>query len=219
MRGKNDAVLRPLCGRFKDLEAAHESFINAHHGTGIIELSAVIRSREEGHKLTSGKEFVTVLNDLVGAADQVEVVLVEELCHDVRPKGVGHTPVVLTPTGDVLVRVGPQEVAQEARVGDVGWPHDPTDLFKRFELGGKPSVHAEDFFVHNGSDGECVETVGEGLPQFYAVSSFTLIVKAVDAVNGGAFMVSPEQKEILWVFTLYARRRQIVSRLCFPLST
>merc|ERR1719229_400622 len=204
LRGKK--VLSPLGGRFENLETAHECLVNAHHCPGVIELSEVIRSGEEGDQLTSGKEFVTILNDLVGSADQVEVVLVEEFRHDVRSEGVGHTPVVLTPTGNVLVGVGPQKVAKEARVGDVGRPHDPTNLLKRFKLGGKPSVHAEDFFVHDGSDGECVETVGEGLPQFYAVSTFTLIVKAVDSVNGRAFVVAPEQEEILWVFYLVRKK-------------
>jgi hypothetical protein len=33
-------------------------------------------------------------------------------------------------------------------------------------------VHAEDFFVDDGGDGETVETVGESLPEFDTVSSF-----------------------------------------------
>lgn len=36
-----------LLNRFQDLEGAHKRLINAHHGTSIVELAAVIRSREK----------------------------------------------------------------------------------------------------------------------------------------------------------------------------
>ena len=60
-------------------------------------------------------------------ADEVEVVSVEELGDDVCAEGEGDAAVVLAPPLHVLVRVRPQEVAQQARVGDVGGPHDPPD--------------------------------------------------------------------------------------------
>ena len=46
------------------------------------------------------------------AADEVEVVSVEEFGHDVGPERERHAAVVLAPAGDVFVRVAPQEVAE-----------------------------------------------------------------------------------------------------------
>jgi len=56
---------------------------------------------------------------LVCPADEVEVVPAQELGDHVLPEGEGHAAVVLAPAHDVLVRVGPQQVAQQARVRDV----------------------------------------------------------------------------------------------------
>jgi hypothetical protein len=75
--------------------------------------AAVIRSREQRDQLPLGKELVAVLNDLVGTADEVHVVLLEEARDNVGSKGERDTSVVLAPAGDVLVRVGPEEVAEK----------------------------------------------------------------------------------------------------------
>jgi hypothetical protein len=56
---------------------------------------------------------------LVGAADEVQVVPAQELGHHVLTEGEGHAAVVLAPAYDVLVGVGPQQVAQQTRVRDI----------------------------------------------------------------------------------------------------
>ena len=45
--------------------------------------------------------------------------LLQETRDDVRPEGEGHASIVFAPTSDVLVRVGPQQVAKESAVGDL----------------------------------------------------------------------------------------------------
>ena len=44
---------------------------------------------------------------------------------------------------------------------------------------------AEDFVVQNGGDGETVEAIREGLPQFDGETTLALVVEAVDSVGGG----------------------------------
>jgi hypothetical protein len=73
---------------------------NPHHGTCIVKFSAIVRSRKKIHELSSSKEFVSILHDLVGTADQVEIVFVQKLCHDIFPEGKRDTP--------VIVRIGPE---------------------------------------------------------------------------------------------------------------
>lgn len=77
-------------------------------------LSAIVGGREEGDELPLREELVAVLDDLVRAADEVHVVLLEEARDDVGPKGEADPPVVFGPAGDVLVRIGPEQVAQQA---------------------------------------------------------------------------------------------------------
>lgn len=51
---------------------------------------------------------------LVGSADEVQVVAVEELADHISSKGEGDAPVVFSPALDVLVWVRPQQVTEEA---------------------------------------------------------------------------------------------------------
>ena len=124
------------------------------------------------------------------AADQVQVVLLQELGHAVGAKSIADTAVVLTPAlrskwarqtngrfigrqagGSVgsarhacselpsdlpptcrrppshlhiLVGVGPQQVAQQPGVWDIGRARDALDLLQRLELRGEAAVHAQD---------------------------------------------------------------------------
>lgn len=55
--------------------------------------------------------------------------------------------IVLSPAVGVLVRVGPQQIAQQALVGDVGGPHYPPDLLHGLQVGTHAAVAAEDLLV------------------------------------------------------------------------
>ena len=48
----------------EDLEGAHQSLVNRHHGAGIVEFAAVIRRRKECHQLPFGEKLVAILHDL-----------------------------------------------------------------------------------------------------------------------------------------------------------
>ncbi len=52
----------------------------------------------------------------MGAADQVEIVLVEELLDNLAAEGEGNAAVVLAPQLGVLVGVSPHQIAQQACV-------------------------------------------------------------------------------------------------------
>lgn len=102
-----------------NLERAEQALVDAHHGTRIVKLAAVVGRTEQGDELALGEEFVAVFHDLVSAADEVHVVLLQEARHHVRAKGEGHAAVVFAPAGDVLVGIGPQEIAQQSAIGDL----------------------------------------------------------------------------------------------------
>ena len=65
----------------------------------------------------------------MGPGDEVHIVSVEELGHDVGAESEGDAAVVFAPTLDVFVRIGPEEIAEQARVRNVGRAHDAPDLF------------------------------------------------------------------------------------------
>ena len=77
---------------------------------------------------------------LMSPADQIQVVPVEKLCYNVRPECEGHSAIVLSPSLQVLVRVGPEEVAEEPRVGDVCRSRYRPDLLEVMQIRGETCV-------------------------------------------------------------------------------
>jgi hypothetical protein len=130
-------VLLFLLGRFQDLgtrrqhalkamscaraylERAEQTLVDAHHCTGVVEFTTVVRRAEQGDKLTLREKLVSVLNDLMSAANEVHVVLLQEAGYYVWSKCKAYTSVILTPPSDVLIGVGPQEIAEESAVGNL----------------------------------------------------------------------------------------------------
>lgn len=84
----------------------------------------------------------------------------------------------------------------------IGRSHDTPNLLHGVEIRAQTAVHGEDLLVDDGGDGQAVEAVGERLPQLDVVSSFALVVESVDAVDGGALVVTAQDEEVLGVLDL-----------------
>lgn len=65
--------------------------------------------------------------NLMGTANEIQIVLVQKLLNDIRAEREGDTAVILTPGFCVLVRIRPQQVAQHTcKHGDkAGWKKMP----------------------------------------------------------------------------------------------
>lgn len=121
-----------LLRRLEDLERAEQALVDAHHRTSVVELAAVVGRREKSDELALAKELVSVLDDLMRAADEIHVVLLQEARHHVRSECEGNTAVVFAPASDVLVGVGPKQIAEKTAVGDLRWKLAPMiATFKR----------------------------------------------------------------------------------------
>ena len=82
---------------------------------------------------------------------------------------------------------------------ECGYAFDLIDVLK---IGTQTAMHANDLFVDDGTNGKTVETVDERFPQFDVVSPLAFLVKAVNAVNRSAFVISAQEEEVLRVFDL-----------------
>jgi hypothetical protein len=128
------------------LEWAHERFINGEHGTSIIKFATVIWRREQSDQLPLAEELIAVFDDLkfltlqkhfssfynvthlVCSANQVKIMLLKKLGHNIRSKSETDATLVLVPTSDVFVRVRPQQVTDQASIRHVWRPHSSLDL-------------------------------------------------------------------------------------------
>ena len=54
------------------------------------------------------------------ATDQIHVVLLQEARDDVRPERERYATIILTPSGDVFVGIGPEEIAEKSTIGNLG---------------------------------------------------------------------------------------------------
>jgi len=195
-----------LCG-LENLERTQQTLVDAHHGTCIVKFTAVVGCAEQCYELALREEFVTIFYNLMRTADEVHVVLLQEARHYIWTKGKADTSIVLAPSGNVLVWVGPKEIAEKTAVGNIGGSHDAPNLLHGVEIWAETAVHGEDLLVDDGGNGQAVEAVGKSFPQLDVVSSFALIVEAVDAVDGGALVVAAENEEVLGVLDLVCKQK------------
>jgi hypothetical protein len=219
-------LLLLLLRRLENLERAQQALVHAHHRACVVELATVVGSREEGDKLAFAEELVAVLNDLMSTANEIHVVLLEEAGDDVGTEGEGDTAIVLTPAGDILVRVRPEQVAKKTAVRNlesicqlepfcasrisrtyVSRAHDTSDLLHGVEVGAQATMHGEDLFIDDGGDGQAVEAVGKCLPQLDVVASLALVVETVDTVDGGTLVVAAQDEEVFGILDLVRQEK------------
>lgn len=70
----------------------------------------------------------------MGSTDEVHVMFVEELCDNVSTESERDAAVVLAPAQDILVRVSPEQITQEALIGNISGAHHPPHLFHGLEV-------------------------------------------------------------------------------------
>ena len=87
----------------------------------------------------------------------------------------------------------------------IGGSHDTADLLHGIQIWAKTTVHCEYLLIDDCRNGEAVEAVGERLPKLDIVPSLTLIVEAVDAVDGRAFVVAAQDEKVFGVFDLVGK--------------
>ena len=221
-----DDLLSFLLGRLQDLKAAQQTLVDAHHSAGIVEFAAVVRGGEQGDELSLAKELVAILDDLMRAAYQIHVMLLQEAGDDVRAEGEGDAAVVFAPAGDVLVGIGPEEVAEQTAVRDLSigsaagraanrtgesthvcGTHHATDLLHGVEVRAQAAVHREDLLIDDRRDGQAVEAIRKSLPQLDVVPPLALVVEAVDTIDAGALVVAAEDEEVLRVLDLVGEQQ------------
>ena len=85
-----------------NLEGTSQVRLNTHHCARIVEFATVIGSGEDCNKVSTCEELVAFFNNLVGTTDQVDLVLLTELLHDVLSEDERYTSLVISPSSDFI---------------------------------------------------------------------------------------------------------------------
>lgn len=188
------------------METTHEGVVNGHHSSCIVELSTIVRGAKQRDQLPLCKELVPVFHHLVSSADQVYVVFLVKRCHYFLTKCETHSSIVLTPALYIFVGIGPEEVTQQSRVWNISRSHYSLNLLKTAQFWAQTSMHAQNLLIDYSSNWQTVETISEGFPKFYIVSSLALVIEPVNTVDGCTLVISPQQKEVLWILDFVSQQ-------------
>jgi len=63
-------------------------------------------------------------------------------------------------------------------------------------------MHAKNLLIDESCNGEAIEAVSESLPKLDVIAALALIIESINTINGGAFVVSTEEEEVLRVLNL-----------------
>jgi len=143
----------------------------------------------------------------MGSADEIYIVLLEELLDHGLAKGIRDTTVILSPARLSLFGVRPDQVAEKTILGDLSGPRNLLKLRNSDELGAQAAVHAEDFVVDQSGDRHAVEYILELLPHADRVATLALVVKAVYAVDLSTLVVTAQKEKILLEFDLVCEKK------------
>ena len=65
------------------------------------------------------EKLVAIFDNLMSSAYQVHIVLLQKSRHYIRPESERHTSVILAPSGDILVWIGPEKITKQAVIRDL----------------------------------------------------------------------------------------------------
>ena len=91
-------VLESLLGWHNLLEAAAQIFLDAEHGTVVVELVAVVGGAEDSYQLLVCKELISIFHDLMASHYEIKIMLLKEVLNNLVAEHVGDTTLVVTPS-------------------------------------------------------------------------------------------------------------------------
>lgn len=142
----------------------------------------------------------------MGTTDEIQIMPIQELRHNIFPERERDTAIVLPPAVNILIRIAPKQIAQQACVRHIRRSNDALDLIKTRQLRTQPPMRAKDLFVDDSRAREAIEAIRESLPELDPKPALALVIESVNAVDGRAFMIPPQYEEILGVFNLVRQK-------------
>jgi len=68
-------------------------------------------------------------------------------------------------------------------------------------------MHAENFLVDEGGNGEAIEDVAKDAPESDRVPAFALVVETVDSIDLCTFVIASQKEEVLGILDFVAEKK------------
>lgn len=167
----------------EDLRAAVFAGIEGEDRGDVAAAVAVVWRRPHGDELLVEHVFDPFVDELVSAADQLQLVAVHEVLCDQRSEQPARTAGTLSPCVHVF-GIAPHQITEGTLVRDLDAAVDGSDLIQSLDLRAESTVNAQNRLVHNRCDGEQVEDTTAVLPGVdVAVLGEALVIEAVNLRN------------------------------------
>lgn len=143
-------------------------------------------------------------HQLMGPADGLQVVLVQEFLADVLAPAISRPSRRRSEAILALIRgIGPQQVAKWARMRHILHPIDASQLIKGINFRGEAAMQTEDLILNLRGNGQTLEQISKHLPnEVRSVFLEALIIEAVKFINLSVLVISPEDGDSASVFDL-----------------
>mmetsp|Transcript_48227 Transcript_48227/g.114762 ORF Transcript_48227/g.114762 Transcript_48227/m.114762 type:complete len:205 (+) Transcript_48227:163-777(+) len=182
-------------GRIELHDRLVEALVQLHDRRLVPAAVAIVGRREEGQDPVCVLPLEPLHDELMGAHDELQRVVVVERLRDVLTEGVSGAARRDAPPVPI-VRVRPHQVADRPLVGDLDEAVQLLHVLDPVQRRRKAAVGAEDGVVDNRGEGEVVEEVGEALPYVRAaVLADALVVEAVDLGDLARLVVSAQDRD------------------------
>lgn len=173
-------LVRWLAGRviftgLHDGERAVQFLIDSEHSARIVHLAAIVGRREYGYQIAMSKELITILDHLVGATDQIEIVTTEKLPNNHLRIGNANATVIDAPAVATMIQIGPEQIAQQSGAGHIRWPRQVAYPLHAIQIGRQAAVAAKDAIVNDSGNGQIIEAIHKAVPQLDAIATLHLI--------------------------------------------
>lgn len=152
--------------------------------------STYIRCRKDGNENSILVELIAVLDDHVRSADQVEIMPLQKVHDDLLTEAITHSALVRLPVLFHIRRVAPQKIIQQTVVRHIGRTCNSSNVIHMGEARRQTTMDTEDLASDDRSDGEAVEGINKGLPDFDVATPFTFIIEPINAGDVGTLVVA-----------------------------
>ena len=184
----------------EDVELGIEILAEVHDAGHVAAAIAVVgRAPDRHHALVLEVPLEAFLHELVRARNQLQIVDMVEFGRDLVAKEPARTARTDGPRFH-LFGIAPDQVAKGALVRDLLGARDDADLVQGADLGREAAVHAEDFAVDDGGQGQEVEDLAGGFPDGgVAVLLLTFFVEAVDLGDLAGLVVAADEGDAVGI--------------------
>ena len=88
------------------------------------------------------------------------------------------------------IGITPQQITQQSGIGNIAGSFKVGDLVQFLQLRRQPAMHAQDSFVNHSGGGQTIKDIGKDFPQFDGILPFAFVVKSINAIDTGTFVIA-----------------------------